>query len=271
MTCPSANAARPVSASSGEDDSRAHASHGRARPQIAASDSNANAARRPTGSIDAEHSAASGLMTLALASMMSASVRRFLQVLILQSLVAIALTFTAAIFLVAGLGTRKLRRLADISDRPIDNPPFLSVVIAARQEAEHLPATLTALLAQSYPAFEVVLVNDRSTDATGSIAEEMARADARLQVVHVTSLPGGWLGKTHAMHTGAARARGEFLLFTDGDVVFAPGTLARAMRLVVQEKVDHLAVVPCITSPSRILRLSVGAVALKYKLFTRAW
>ena len=58
------------------------------------------------------------------------------------------------------------------------------MVIAARQEAEHLRATLAALLAQSYPAFEVVLVNDRSTDATGSIADEMARADAPLQVMH---------------------------------------------------------------------------------------
>jgi len=198
-------------------------------------------------------------------------VRRFLPVLVLQSLVAISLTFTAAIFLVAGLGTRKLRRLADISDRPIDNPPFLSVVIAARQEATHLRATLTALLAQSYPTFEVVLVNDRSTDATGSIAEEMARADSRLQVVHVTSLPAGWLGKTHAMHTGAAQARGEYLLFTDADVVFAPGTLTRAMRLVAQEKVDHLAVLPCITSPSRILRWSVGAFSIFFLLFTRAW
>ena len=66
------------------------------------------------------------------------AVRRFLQVLILQSVVAIVLTATAAIFLVAGLGTRKLRRLADISDRPVDNPQFLSVGIAARHEAEHL-------------------------------------------------------------------------------------------------------------------------------------
>ncbi len=145
------------------------------------------------------------------------------------------------------------------------------MVIAARQEAEHLRATLTALLAQSYPAFEVVLVNDRSTDATGSIADEMARADGRLQVVHVTSLPGGWLGKTHAMHAGAAQARGDYLLFTDGDVVFAPGTLTRAMRLVVQDNVDHLAVLPCITSPSRIVRWSVGAFSIFFLLFTRAW
>ena len=93
--------------------------------------------------MDAEHSAASGGMTRCRA------VRRFPPVLILQCLVAIVLTVTAAIFLVAGLGTRKLRRLADISDRPIDNPPFLSVVIAARQEAAHLGTTLTALLAQS--------------------------------------------------------------------------------------------------------------------------
>ena len=115
------------------------------------------------------------------------------------------------------------------------------------------------------------MVNDRSTDATGSIADEMARADARLQVVHLKSLPGGWLGKTHAMHVGAGRAHGEFVLFTDGDVIFAPGTLTRAMRLVVQGAVDHLAVVPCITSPSGAVRWSVGAYSIFFLLFTRAW
>ena len=188
-----------------------------------------------------------------------------------QSLVVSALTAVAAWFLVAGVGTRRLRRLADIDARPLDNPPQVSVVIAARQEAQHLGAALTALLAQAYPAFEVVLVNDRSTDATGAIADEMARVDRRLQVVHVTTLPAGWLGKTHAMHVGAARARGDYLLFTDGDVVFAPGTLSRAMRVVVQDEVDHLAVIPCITSPSHTLRWSVGAFAIFFLLFTRAW
>jgi cellulose synthase/poly-beta-1,6-N-acetylglucosamine synthase-like glycosyltransferase len=188
-----------------------------------------------------------------------------------QSLVVSPLTAVAAWFLVAGLGTRRLRRLADIDARPLDNPPQVSVVIAARQEAQHLGAALTAVLAQTYPAFEVVLVNDRSTDATGAIADEMARVDGRLQVVHVKALPAGWLGKTHAMHVGAARARGDYLLFTDGDVVFAPGTLSRAMRVVAQDDVDHLAVIPCITSPSRMLRWSVGAFAIFFLLFTRAW
>jgi cellulose synthase/poly-beta-1,6-N-acetylglucosamine synthase-like glycosyltransferase len=188
-----------------------------------------------------------------------------------ESLVVSALTAVACWFLVGGLGTRRLRRLADIDARPVDDPPQVSVVIAARQEAQHLRASLTALLAQSYPAFEVVLVDDRSTDATGVIADEMAREDSRLQVVHVTALPAGWLGKTHAMHLGAARARGDYLLFTDADVLFAPGTVARAMRVVVQDDVDHLAVIPCITSPSRILRWSVGAFAIFFVLFTRAW
>jgi glycosyltransferase involved in cell wall biosynthesis len=188
-----------------------------------------------------------------------------------ESLVVSALTAVAGWFLLGGLGTRRLRRLADIDARPVDDPPQVSVVIAARQEAQHLRASLTALLAQSYPAFEVVLVDDRSTDATGVIADEMAREDSRLQVVHVTALPAGWLGKTHAMHLGAARARGDYLLFTDADVLFAPGTVARAMRVVVQDDVDHLAVIPCITSPSRILRWSVGAFAIFFVLFTRAW
>ena len=73
------------------------------------------------------------------------------------------------------------------------------------------------------------------------------------------------------MHVGAASAHGEFVLFTDGDVIFAPGTLTRAMRVVVQGAVDHLAVVPCITSPSGAVRWSVGAYSIFFLLFTRAW
>jgi hypothetical protein len=87
----------------------------------------------------------------------------------------------------------------------------------------------------------------------------------------VTSLPDGWLGKTHALHVGATRARGEYLLFTDADVVFALGTVERAMRLVVSGGIQHLSVVPWITSPSRAVRWLVGAFSIFFVLFTRAW
>jgi glycosyltransferase involved in cell wall biosynthesis len=65
-------------------------------------------------------------------------------------------------------------------------------------------------------------VNDRSEDRTGEILDRLASENSRLRVIHVTSLPSGWLGKNHALDRGAAAANGEFLLFTDADIVMDP-------------------------------------------------
>jgi hypothetical protein len=185
-------------------------------------------------------------------------------------LLTIALTLTAGCFAVAALGMRRIGRLTDSRDRRVDGPR-VSVVLAARDEARHLAATLETLRAQTYRSLEIVVVDDRSADATGAIADAAAAADARIQVIHVESLPAGWLGKNHALQTGAARAGGEFLLFTDADVRFSPGAIADAVQIVVAEHLDHLAVLPAITSPSPAVRWSIGAFSMFFLLFTRAW
>ena len=115
------------------------------------------------------------------------------------------------------------------------------MIFGARDEAEKLSSALTTLLALDYPRYEVIAVNDRSQDATGAILREFARKNERLKVADVTELPAGWLGKPHALTLGAERATGEWLLFTDADVHFAPDTLRRAVRLVRDRKWDHLA------------------------------
>jgi hypothetical protein len=189
---------------------------------------------------------------------------------LMGSLLVLALTLAAGLFARGALGMRRIGRLADRRDRPVDGP-LVSVVLAARDEARHLGATLETLRAQSWPSLEIVVVDDRSADATGAIADAAAAADARVQVVHVESLPGGWLGKNHALQAGAARARGEFLLFTDADVRFAPGTIADAIAIVEAERLDHLAALPTITSPSAGVRWSIGAFSMFFLLFTRAW
>jgi hypothetical protein len=85
-------------------------------------------------------------------------------------------------------------------------------------------------------------VDDRSEDRTGAILDEIAASDPRLEVIHLTSLPEGWLGKCHALAVGAASARGEWVLFTDGDVSLAPDAARRAVSFALRKGADHVAV-----------------------------
>jgi glycosyltransferase involved in cell wall biosynthesis len=118
--------------------------------------------------------------------------------------------------------------------------PRISLVFAARDEDEKLPAALATLAAIDYPHLEIVAVDDRSQDATGRILDDFARTHDRFRAVHVTALPAGWLGKPHALQTAYESATGEWLLFTDADVRFVPDVLRRAMAIVKQRNLDHL-------------------------------
>jgi glycosyltransferase involved in cell wall biosynthesis len=137
---------------------------------------------------------------------------------------------------------RRCPRLADARAPDPDPWPVLSVVVAARDEADTIGPALASLLAQDYPALEVVVVDDRSGDGTGAIVDRVAARDSRLRAVHVAEVPSGWLGKVHALARGVERARGAWVLFTDADVHFAPGTLRRAVAWAEANRLDHLSV-----------------------------
>jgi hypothetical protein len=140
-------------------------------------------------------------------------------------------------------------------------PAQVTVIVPCRNEARSVAATVRSLLAQDLPALEIVAVDDRSTDGTGALLDALAAEDPRLAVVHVAALPDGWLGKNHACHAGAARARGEWLLFTDGDVVFAPGALRRALAAAAARGLGHLAVLPRLVAPGLLERAFVTGFA----------
>ena len=118
--------------------------------------------------------------------------------------------------------------------------PRISLVFAARDEEEKLPIALATLEKIDYPGLEIIAVDDRSQDATGRIMDEFARSHARFRAVHVTELPPGWLGKPHALQRAYESSTGEWLLFTDADVRFAPDALRRAMAVVKERSLDHL-------------------------------
>ena len=113
-------------------------------------------------------------------------------------------------------------------DAPGDAAPLLSVLVPARNEAVRIPPCLRSLLAQDYPNFEVIVLNDHSEDDTAAVVLGhgfSGAAGSRLRLMEGTPLPVGWTGKAWACHQLAAAARGAYLLFTDADTAHDPAAL----------------------------------------------
>lgn len=119
-----------------------------------------------------------------------------------------------------------------------------SVIVAARDEEARIEGTVRHLLAQQHVALEVIVVDDRSADATGDIVRRLASQDARVRATRVEQLPDGWLGKCHACHVGASLATGDWLLFTDADCWLKPDVIARALRVAARDAADHITLTP---------------------------
>jgi cellulose synthase/poly-beta-1,6-N-acetylglucosamine synthase-like glycosyltransferase len=123
--------------------------------------------------------------------------------------------------------------------------PVVSVIVAAMNEELTIEPAMRSLLELDYPMFEVIAVDDRSTDATGALLDRMsAEYRERLRVLHIEELPDGWLGKCNALETASRTARGEWLLFTDADVVFAPTALRTAVAFATANRADHIVLFP---------------------------
>jgi chlorobactene glucosyltransferase len=120
----------------------------------------------------------------------------------------------------------------------------LSVVIPARNEERDIEAAVRSHLAQDYPDLEVVVVDDRSSDATGAILARLAREDPRLRIVGGSDPPPGWLGKPHALAQGSAAATGGLLLFADADVRYDACALSEMVEFLKAERLDFLFVLP---------------------------
>ena len=119
----------------------------------------------------------------------------------------------------------------------------MSVVVPARDEAVNIGSCVASLAASTYPDFELVVVDDRSSDGTATLARAMGPGNARaLRVLDGTELPEGWLGKPWACAQGAAGATGELLLFTDADTVHGPDLLGRAVAALEEDRADLLTV-----------------------------
>jgi len=127
---------------------------------------------------------------------------------------------------------------------PLAQTPLVSVCVPARNEERDIEACLVSLLGQDYPEYEVVVVDDNSTDRTWAIIQRLAANEPRLVPVRGRALPAGWYGKPFALHQAVERARGDLLVFTDADPVFQPCALTSAVYTLQARKVDLLSLMP---------------------------
>ena len=163
--------------------------------------------------------------------------------------ITIAFIGTAALFAALTTATLRHQRWArrlpafDVLPAPA-GAARCSVIVAARDEEARLEGTVRHLLAQRHVELEVIVVDDRSTDATADILRRLASEDTRVRATRVDRLPDGWLGKSHACHVGASAATGDWLLFTDADCWLKPDVMARALRVAARDAADHVTLTP---------------------------
>lgn len=139
---------------------------------------------------------------------------------------------------VTALRVRSSEHLRDEDPLPPTWPPLVSVVIPARNEAHNIERCIRSVLATSYPAVEVIVVDDHSADGTGGIARSIAATDDRLKVIDNPPLPAGWFGKQWACENGALASRGGILLFTDADTVHSSDLITRSVNAMRRRKAD---------------------------------
>ena len=193
----------------------------------------------------------------------------------------------------AGELVRNLHRVPDLlASSPVAAPltvrDRLAVIVPACNEEAAIGETLRSLLRQQGIALEIVAVDDRSRDRTGAIMDALAAETASsvpgepsspfgtslgtsLKVLHISDLPAGWMGKQNALASGIATTDAPYLLFTDGDIFFRPDALRRAMEFMVQERADHLVLIPTPIVQGWGEHMMISALQVYSALAVRLW
>ena len=139
---------------------------------------------------------------------------------------------------------RQSPRLESLDRTSIRRFPQVSVILPARNEGRYIARCLDSLLAQDYPNFEIIAVNDSSTDRTGEIMKAYAAKDSRILHIDASPKPEGWTGKNWACYQGYLHTRGELLMFTDADSKHLPSAMSLAVGYIVSQNLDALTAVP---------------------------
>ncbi len=160
----------------------------------------------------------------------------------------------------------RMTRLRNANTPLPTHPPHVSILVPAKDEAGHVRTCIERIVQQDYPDFDLIAINDRSSDDTGAVLDalrdDLAVGDAnRYQVVHIDQLPEGWLGKCHALHRGTEAAAGEWLFFVDSDVTLQPDALRRMLAYAIDRSVDAVSIMTAIRTERFVEKLMLPLLA----------
>ena len=197
----------------------------------------------------------------------------------LISILAFFILLYWLIILISGTkGFLSIKNLPNSKNLTDTSLPYVSIIVAAKEEEHTITQTVVQLMAQNYPRYEIIAINDRSQDKTGlklnelkQLAENRSHHKVPYTIIHITNLPKKWLGKNHALYQGYLQAKGNILLFTDADVRFHPDTLRDAAQYMKQNNVDHLSLFPNMLTAHWSLRAFVHFFLFSLFLYTQPW
>jgi glycosyltransferase involved in cell wall biosynthesis len=148
------------------------------------------------------------------------------------------------LFAIGSASSRRRMMLVSKTVSPLpDPPPSATIIVPAKDEEGRIAQCLASALAQDYPDFRLLAVDDRSKDGTGKIMDELASRDPRMSVLHIADLPPGWTGKNHALHSAVQQVNTPWLLFIDSDVILQPIALSQTLQAAVRRRYDMLSLI----------------------------
>jgi glycosyltransferase involved in cell wall biosynthesis len=151
---------------------------------------------------------------------------------------------------------------------PGPNGPLVSILLPAKDEEVHIADCIRSVLSSEYRNFELIVIEDRSTDGTAREIEKVAADDQRVRLLRIRELPPGWTGKMNAVRQGLAQARGDLFLIMDADSRHSPQTLQSALAAREHHSLDLLSLVPRIENPSffsKVIQSVIGVVVMLWK------
>ncbi|RDI41242.1 glycosyltransferase [Falsibacillus pallidus] len=184
-------------------------------------------------------------------------------------LMSLILLIWIAFFIDAAWGLRTIERLE--SEKELEDGPLISIIVAAKNEEEHIRKSIESQLSQKYKLIEWILVNDRSEDRTGDIMDGLSVRHPHMKVIHIKELPEGWLGKNHALYKGYLESKGEWLLFTDADVLYKEETVGKAASFLSRNSIDHMTAAPDLYAKGFWLKSFVAFFLFGFSYYKRPW